>query len=623
MSHERNGTAGAHEALQDERKASFKAGIGERDGLELRIERSVGLRKEKRQQRLNRRRYMGKEPAPAHAHSAHSAHDNAFVRPGDNGSNEKMIKNLDVIRDAYQRYIPILQNPSQHATKTIMDALHAMDNFTDTIIPTRVLLEAGLTTDVIGIIAPYVKMFQGKPNQGDGAVKALSHAWSALANIVSIKSRSDWCRTYIECDLFQPAIAYLIHGDDKNTVYNIIWGLCNVIHTKGEFARRFIQCGGIQSMIRVYTVAIQCKDLEILAVCMWLTHNLYMCIPALKWDDIAPLWPYVIMAIKTSYVPNNDACEMLLSDALWCCSFVARRGYILPETMRKDVDFTSALYRMINVEAGTIHLPLMRALSNVNCHNDERLLIELACIESNPKAFLTRMHRIFAETTSNQIRADIAYFWGNLLANPGGREMLPIFFESHIYKSICLKLTHNQYCEGTAYFVFCIFATICHHLRPIAQTNGWDAIDMHMRYFVENTEMIAGLMTHVQAYDPKCTLKILRIIQDVLEWRKKSPAMLQCADDVCNVANELEDRFFIDILSELENDGCTDVSELADAISTTYFIDMEYMDHLYESTHGASSYNNNNNDMCPEDDFQNPLYPPQLESSTTPMLYDF
>ena len=548
-----------------------KRGITGRQNTDLRIERSISLRKDKREAMLSerrQRRFHGNTTQRAHNHDASGHPDACSMRQGDQQDNGITPKSFQSLCYAFEIYVPRLSDPSASAEDRLQ-ALSVLANCTDTMFSSKQIVDAGLRPDVIEFIAPYVQT-------GEASLqKFVLYAWSVLANLATLESGGDWCTPMFKHGIVKAARIHMQKNSSPEIIQRALWTVCNVVGKNGTLVRAFIEDEGIPAILRVFQAAYQTGNKALVALCMWFCHNVFQCKTAVPWKLVADLWPCIIESLKIPFEYDDDDVESLLSDALWATSYVSRRANIVGESMRQDEKLFHAIVNMVHIDHRFIQWPVMRLMGNLSESPDRELTRDMVLYRQPPQAeknlFLARIRDTLCNSLYEEIRKEAAFFLTNVLAD--NVEFIPILMDDGIVNSICLRLTNGSFTESTNYLVEFLHTLVVKHGTQLP----WMERDMVMRHLIERTPFMQSLSTHLQAMNDQCVYNLLEIVRASLEWRKESPSMQEMDIGICDVSGLLEDEYIFDTLDKLQTYGVPRVEELAAEISDTFAVDHEEM----------------------------------------------
>lgn len=443
-------------AGQGNRSRDYKKGIDSEQGRRNRNDTRLQLRKNKREEGLQKRRAM-----------------NTAVVPDALGSNSSStIADQDFPKKRFTSAdIPTLAAVFQNTGATEIDILNSVIGF-------RKMLSVEKNPPVAEVIdANMLSKFVQLLTHSDEKIQ-FEAAW-ALTNVAS----TEFTRAVVEHGAL-PYLVQLLMSGNPDVREQSAWCLGNIAGDATDLRDLVLDAGALDSMVA--NIQNPAND-SLLSNVVWAMSNLCRGKPQPALETVAPAIPHLCKIIESG---KKEA----LMDACWALSYLSDGNDARIDAVVRT-GITSTLVNLLRSDNATIITPALRTLGNFVSGNDTHTQAVIDANVMDVVLPLLNHHK-------KNIRKETCWLLSNIAAGNHG-QINALVSRPEILSAV-LKLVHNAEWEvrKEATWVASNIATGGHalHVHCLVELGG-----------------ITSLCSVIDSADPKILLVILEAIQSILK----------------------------------------------------------------------------------------------------------
>eukprot|EP00979_Chaetoceros_neogracilis_P017738 scaffold10267_cov270-Chaetoceros_neogracile.AAC.36 len=436
------------------RSREFKKGIDSEQGRRNRNDTRLQLRKNKREEGLQKRRAM-----------------NTAAASDASGSNSNSTANQDLPKKRFTLVdIPTLVTVFQNVSATEDDILNSITGFRKMLSvenspPVAEVIEANMIAKFVQLLTHSNEKIQ------------FEAAW-ALTNVAS----TEFTRTVVEHGAL-PYLVQLLMSGNADVREQSAWCLGNIAGDATDLRDLVLEAGALDSMVA--NIQNPAND-SLLTNVVWALSNLCRGKPQPALELVAPAIPHLCKIIESG---KEDA----LMDACWALSYLSDGNDARIDAV-VSTGITSTLVKLLKSDNATIVTPALRTLGNFVSGNDTHTQAVIDADVMNVVLPLLNHHK-------KNIRKETCWLLSNIAAGNHG-QINSLVSRPEILSAV-LKLVHNAEWEvrKEATWVASNIAT------------GGNALHVHCLVELGG---ITSLCSVIDSADPKILLVILEAIQSIL-----------------------------------------------------------------------------------------------------------
>lgn len=321
----------------NDRSRNYKKGIDADKGRRNRNDTRLQLRKNKREEGLQKRRAMASaqttEPAPVDSNLP---------------NNISMTSSKEAPKKFSRSDIPALTATIQNHEATNEDILYAITGFRKMLSverspPVKEVIESNVLTKFVQLLTHADEKIQ------------FEATW-ALTNVAS----TEFTRTVVEYGAVKYLVAMLLSAN-ADVREQSAWCLGNIAGDAPDLRDLVLGEGAMGSLLK--NIENPAND-SLLSNCVWALSNFCRGKPQPHLDTVAPAIPYLAQLIMTE---NKTS----LMDACWALSYISDGEDNRIETVM-NTGVTPALVKMLGSDSASFVTPALRTLGNFVSGNDSQ-----------------------------------------------------------------------------------------------------------------------------------------------------------------------------------------------------------------------------------------------------------
>jgi len=496
------------------RTKSFKKGIDSDAGRRRRDNNTIMLRKNKREEGLQKRRAMGASNTVPNQQTECHMNDNS-------GSNSTVVSNTRTYTVAdIPTLFTTLQNHASSSSDVVLEAVRGFRKMlsVEQRPPVKEIIECGALPYFVSLLT------RNDVSPDDITFKIHFEATWALTNVAS----TEYTRSVVDCNAVPQLVKLLLSGS-PDVREQSAWCLGNIAGDSPELRDIILRSGGMTPLLT--NVANPSSD-SLLGNVVWALSNFCRGKPQPKLEYVAPALP-IIAQLLTSGLTTG------LQDICWALSYISDGDDArIQEVMNTGV--VPHLVRFLGHESTSIITPALRTLGNFVSGNDSQTQ---AVLDGGVLDYVVNL----LSNAKKNVRKETCWLLSNIAA--GTHDQISAIMKTPRPLSLVVDAVKNAEWDVKKEATWVI--------SNIA-TGGKDE---HVMGLVE-LNAIDSLCAVLSAGDSKIVLIVLDAIEKILE------VGVRVGKDYTTLVDESDGLDGIEALQEHAND---DIYKKSVAIIETYF----------------------------------------------------